>query len=63
MQGLETEALAVRSGLEANVIEALEHGEHGADIETLRQVAVGLGMCVGVIFTLWERGTLDVRDD
>lgn len=63
MQGLETEQLAYRSGLEPNVIEALEHGEHGADVATLRRVAVGLGIRVGVIFMLWERRALGVGVD
>jgi transcriptional regulator with XRE-family HTH domain len=58
MQGLEPEQLARRSGLEANVIDALEHGQHGADVATLRRVAIGLGIRVGVIFTLWERRSL-----
>jgi hypothetical protein len=58
MQGLEMEQLAGRSGLEPDVIEALEHGRHGADVATLRRVAMGLGIRVGVIFSLWERGSL-----
>jgi hypothetical protein len=60
IQGLEAEQLACRSGLETRVIEALEHGQHGADVATLRRVAVGLGIRVGVIFMLWERQALDV---
>jgi hypothetical protein len=58
MQGLATEQLARRSGLETSVIDALEHGQHGADVATLRQVATGLGIRVGVIFTLWEQRSL-----
>jgi hypothetical protein len=58
MQGLETEQLARRSALEVDVIDALEHGRHGADVATLRRVAIGLGIRVGVIFTLWEQGGL-----
>ena len=61
IQGLEPEQLAWRSGLEADVIDALEHGQHGADVATLRRVAVGLGIRVGVIFALWERRALDVE--
>jgi hypothetical protein len=60
MQGLETQQLAYRSGLDVDVIDALEHGRHGADVATLRRVAVGLGIRVGVIFMLWERRALDV---
>lgn len=59
MQGLATEQLARRSGLEVPVIDALEQGQHGADVATLRQVAVGLGIRVGVIFTLWEQRSLE----
>jgi hypothetical protein len=55
MQGLETDQVASRSGLDADVIDALEHGRHGADVPTLRRVAVGLGIRVGVIFTLWDK--------
>jgi DNA-binding XRE family transcriptional regulator len=62
MQGLEMEQLARRSGLEPDVIDALEHGRHGADVATLRRVATGLGIRVGVIFTLWERQSLLVGD-
>jgi transcriptional regulator with XRE-family HTH domain len=58
MQGLEMDQLARRSGLDADVIDALEHGRHGADVATLRRVATGLGIRVGVIFTLWERQSL-----
>jgi hypothetical protein len=63
MQSLETEQLARRSGLEPDVIDALEHGRHSADVATLRRVATGLGIRVGVIFTLWERRTLAVTDE
>jgi hypothetical protein len=63
MQGLEPEQLARRSGLEANVIDALEHGQHGADVATLRRVALGLGIRVGVIFTMWEQRSLGLADD
>ena len=63
MLGLETQQLAYRSGLDPNVIDALERGEHGADVATLRRVAVGLGIRVGVIFTLWERRALGVGVD
>jgi DNA-binding XRE family transcriptional regulator len=62
MQGLEPEQLARRSGLDADVIDALEQGRHGADVATLRRLAIGLGMRVGVIFTLWERRSLMVGD-
>jgi DNA-binding XRE family transcriptional regulator len=62
MQGLEVEQLAWRSGLEVETIDALEQGLHGADVATLRRVATGLGIRVGVIFTLWERRSL-VRDE
>lgn len=63
MQGLTAEQLARRSGLEVGVIEALEHGEHGADVATLRRVAVGLGIRVGVIFALWERRALEAATE
>lgn len=63
MQGLEVEQLARRSGLDADVIDALEHGKHRADVATLRKLAVGLGMRVGVIFTLWERGSLSIAKE
>lgn len=63
MQGLETEQLARRSGLESNVIDALEHGQHGADVATLRRIAIGLGIRVGVIFTMWEQRTLGLADE
>lgn len=59
MQGLAPEQLARRSGLEAHVIDALEQGQHGADVATLRRVAIGLGIRVGVIFTLWEQRSLE----
>jgi hypothetical protein len=62
MQGLETQQLARRSGLEVDVIDALEQGRHGADVATLRRVAMGLGIRVGVIFTLCERRTLGVSE-
>ncbi len=62
MQGLETEQLASCSGLDVNVIEALERGEHGADVATLHRVAAGLGICVAVLFLLWERRIIDVGD-
>jgi hypothetical protein len=58
MQGLEIDQLARRSGLDVDVIDALEHGRHGADVATLRRVAIGLGMSVGLIFTLWERRSI-----
>jgi DNA-binding XRE family transcriptional regulator len=63
MQGLETEQLARRSGLDVEVIVALERGRHGADVATLRRVAMGLGMRVGVIFTLWERRSFVLADE
>jgi ribosome-binding protein aMBF1 (putative translation factor) len=63
MQGLEMEQLAGRSGLEPDVIDALEHGRHGADVATLRRVAIGLGIRVGVIFTLWERRSLVLANE
>jgi DNA-binding XRE family transcriptional regulator len=62
MQGLEMDQLARRSGLNADVIAALENGSHGADVATLRRLAIGLGMRVGVIFTLWERRSLAVAE-
>jgi ribosome-binding protein aMBF1 (putative translation factor) len=62
MQGLEIEQLARRSGLGADVIDALEHGRHGADVATLRRLAIGLGMRVGVIFTLWERRSVPITE-
>jgi hypothetical protein len=40
------------------VIDALERGQHGADVATLRRVAIGLGIRVGVIFTMWEQRPL-----
>jgi nucleoside phosphorylase/DNA-binding CsgD family transcriptional regulator len=55
MQGLEMDQLAGRSGLDEDVIDALEDGRYGADVATLRRVAVGLGIRVGVIFTLWGK--------
>lgn len=63
MQGLETHQLARLSGLDAEVIDALETGRHGADVATLRQVAMGLGIRVGVIFAFCERRTLDIPGD
>jgi transcriptional regulator with XRE-family HTH domain len=63
MQGLDTQQLASRSAVELEVIEALEQGQHGADVATLRRVAMGLGIRVGLIFTLWERRTLALGED
>jgi transcriptional regulator with XRE-family HTH domain len=63
MQGLDVEQLARRSALDVDVIVALEQGRHGADVATLRRLAVGLGMRVGVIFTLWERRSLAVAEE
>jgi transcriptional regulator with XRE-family HTH domain len=61
--GLEVAQLAQRCGLDEQVIEALELGHHGADVATLRTLAKGLGVRVGVIFALWERQALRQGSD
>lgn len=55
--GLDVGGLAERSGLEREVIEALELGEHEADLATLHAIAKGLGVRLGVIITMAERGS------
>lgn len=56
--GFELEELSTRSGLSVEAIRAIEVGAHQADVHTLRRLAAGLGMRLGVIFSLWERGGL-----
>ena len=63
VSGLGLEQLARRCGLTVEEIDALETGRHGADVATLRRLAAGLNLGVGMIFALWERGALRVDDD
>lgn len=58
MKQLEIEQLARISGIAADDIDALERGQHGADVATLRRIAVGLGVSLGTLFVLCEQGTL-----
>jgi hypothetical protein len=52
---LDVAALATRSGLELEVIEAVEAGRHAADLDTLESLAAGLGLELRIIFALWEQ--------
>ena len=56
--GLDLGELAARCGLEPDALAAIEDGSHRADVDTLRLLAAGLGIRLGVIFSLWERGGL-----
>ena len=58
ISGLELDELADRSGISVDDLDALERGRHGADVATLRRLAAGLGVRVGMIFALWERRSL-----
>ncbi|WP_181197189.1 helix-turn-helix domain-containing protein [Enhygromyxa salina] len=55
------EQVATRSGLQIEVIRALELGQHAADVDTLRSFAQALDMGLGELFTLWERQVLARR--
>lgn len=59
--GLDLDELARRCGLSVEAIQAIEAGTHQADVRSLRLLASGLGMRVGVIFSLWERGGIGAR--
>lgn len=59
--GLDLDELARRCGLSVEVLRAIEAGTHRADVRSLRQLARGLGMRVGVIFSLWERGGIGTQ--
>ncbi|WP_181233445.1 helix-turn-helix domain-containing protein [Enhygromyxa salina] len=56
---LEIEQLTERCRLDAEVIHALERGEHPADLDTLTELAGGLGIPLHMIFTMWEAQALE----
>jgi transcriptional regulator with XRE-family HTH domain len=60
-QGLDAEQLAQRCRLSADVIRELELGQHRADLDTLMELAVALGIRLSVIFKLWEAQALEDR--
>lgn len=62
--GIDLEELSARCGLSVEALAAIEAGAHQADVHTLRLVAAGLGIRLGVIFSLWERGGIgDFKPD
>jgi transcriptional regulator with XRE-family HTH domain len=53
--GWTTEQLAERSGLRVELLDEIEHGLGGLDVDALAAIAEGLGMTPGTILRLCER--------
>jgi transcriptional regulator with XRE-family HTH domain len=54
-QGYTQESFALKAGIDRSYYGALERGEHNATIETIMEVARGLGVPA---WRLWERAGL-----
>ena len=60
--GMELDELSACCGLSVEALAAIEAGTHQADVHTLSRLAAGLGIRLGVIFSLWERGGIGDLD-
>jgi transcriptional regulator with XRE-family HTH domain len=55
-RGLTQEVLAKRSGLSADTIRRLEHGDFSPSLETLRKLCIGLDLQLSTLFESYELG-------
>jgi len=53
-QGLTQEEVAERSGLSVDYVEKIERGTTSPTVETVRQLAQGLGVRISTLFDLYE---------
>lgn len=60
VRGLTQEQLAERSGVAADTVRRLEHGDFSPSLATLRQVTGGLGLQMSTLFATFE---LIARDE
>ena len=59
-RGLTQEVLAERSGLSADTIRRLEHGDFSPSLDTLRKIACGLELTLTTLFEALEIGERDL---
>jgi transcriptional regulator with XRE-family HTH domain len=60
-RGLTQEVLAGRSGLSADTIRRLEHGDFSPSLETLRKLCSGLDLLLSTLFESYELGARNER--
>lgn len=55
-RGMTQEVLAIRSGLSADTIRRLEHGNFSPSLDTLRKLCLGLDLMLSTLFESYECG-------